>query len=347
MSVYALTSSLSAYQAALTSNGNDSTTFRVLNPANNTVRSLRAGTNMTLTQLSDSITITNNANLTNYSTWNDIQTLSAVYGGGTVTWTASTSSISWSSRIIALPAASGTNQYYEINMPALSTAITYYRSNGTTGTVTVSSSGIQLLNNEALVYFFAASTGFATSNSLFAVIDYRNVSWNSANMILIAQRCSDNSGHIRWLRSVNIPTSSDSSYNPDIGFLTTTLAASTYATISSLSSYLTAATAASTYAPLASQPYVGGRISSAGAAVTQIGRSSYTMEATGSHATGLFVMTFPSYGSTNYTIIANATTSSGNPNVCSWFSASSTGVTIKVTNLAGTPIDVSLNFLIF
>jgi hypothetical protein len=54
--------------------------------------------------------------------------------------------------------------------------------------VTVSSSGIQLLNNEALVYYFAPSTGYATSNSLFAVIDYRNTSWSAADMILIAQR---------------------------------------------------------------------------------------------------------------------------------------------------------------
>jgi hypothetical protein len=112
------------------------------------------------------------------------------------------------------------------------------------------------------------------------------------------------------------------------------------------SSYLTANYNTKTVASSLFLPFVGGRISSGGVAQTQVGNQTYTMEATHS-TTGVYNITFPSYGSTTYTVVCTSTTSSGNPTVCCWSGPTATGLAFRITTLAGTLIDRDLYFVIF
>jgi hypothetical protein len=200
----------STQQQTLVSNGNDISSIKLYDVNTNTIRSIQGASGITLTKNSDNIIIAGPT----YADFNSLQTLSAVYGGGIVYWDNASSSISWSSRILALPGGGSSDYYYEIIIPASGTNITYYKSDGTIGFVSVSSTGVRLLNNECLVYYFAEGVNHTTVNNYFAVIDYRNPNWSANNMIIIAQRNSDNSGHIKWLRTINMPISS-CNYNPD------------------------------------------------------------------------------------------------------------------------------------
>ncbi len=108
---------------------------------------------MTLTKSGENIIITG-PNVSSYVSWNDFQTTTTVYGGGIVSWDSPSSSIMWSSRIIALPAAASSDQYFEIVMPSSGSHVTYYKEDNSITAVTVSSTGFQLLNYECLVYYF-------------------------------------------------------------------------------------------------------------------------------------------------------------------------------------------------
>jgi hypothetical protein len=91
--------------------------------------------------------------------------------------------------------------------------------------------------------------------------------------------------------------------------------------------------------------FVGGRVTAGGTASTQIGRYTYTMEA--SHgATGVYTMTFPSYGSITYTAVATATTNTGTPNLISWANPAAAQLTFRIVTPSNVLIDREFAFMI-
>jgi len=133
-------------------------------------------------------------------------------GGGHVSWDGS--NLKWSYRIIAIPVERtefGNDGYIDIGCPTSGT-ITHYKSDGTTGTATCTSSGVPISSWEALWYVITPGQSSTSVQTKFVLTSYTNFNWRpDSNWLLIAVRNGDtasqrglkfmptNSTHYTWI----------------------------------------------------------------------------------------------------------------------------------------------------
>ena len=133
-------------------------------------------------------------------------------GGGHVSWDGL--NLLWSYRIIAIPIEKtefADQGYIEINCP-ISGTITHYKSDGTTGTATCTSSGVPVGSWEALWYVITPGQSQTSAQTKFVLTAYANSSWRpDSNWLLIAVKNGDsasqgglkfmptNSTHYTWI----------------------------------------------------------------------------------------------------------------------------------------------------
>ena len=124
----------------------------------------------------------------------------ALSGGGNVKWNGS--SLLWSSRIIALPVELNefsVNGYIDIYCPTTGT-ITYYRSNGTIGTVACTSSGVPINLWEGLWYVVTPGQANTSDQTKFVLVHHLNPNWRpDSNWLLIAVRNGDSPGSLSFM----------------------------------------------------------------------------------------------------------------------------------------------------
>jgi hypothetical protein len=133
-------------------------------------------------------------------------------GGGNVSWDGS--NLLWSYRIIAIPVEKNEFSsvgFIEMDCPTSGT-ITYYKSDGTTGTATCTSSGVPIGSWEALWYVVTPGQTQYSVQTNFILTHYDNSNWrHNSNWLLIAVKNGDaasqyglkfmptNSMHYTWI----------------------------------------------------------------------------------------------------------------------------------------------------
>ena len=148
-------------------------------------------------------------------------------GGGHVSWDGS--NLLWSFRIIALPVEKtefGSSGYIDIYCPTSGT-ITYYKSDGTTGTATCTSSGVPVGSWGALWYVVTPGQAPTSVQTKFVLTHHANPDWRpDSNWLLIAVKNGDsasqgglkfmptNSTHYTWIA----PSFTDSWVNYNNGY---------------------------------------------------------------------------------------------------------------------------------
>jgi acyl dehydratase len=120
-------------------------------------------------------------------------------GGGNVSFISNY--VKWSERVIAIP-VEGTEfsglGFIDINCPTSGT-ITHYKSDGTTGTATCTSSGVPISIWQALWYVVTPGQSNSSDQTKFVLTSYDNSNWRpDSNWLLIAVNNGD-SGILKWV----------------------------------------------------------------------------------------------------------------------------------------------------
>ena len=135
---------------------------------------------------------------------------SHMYGGGTITWSASYY-LKWTARIVAIGIGKGshfsTDGYFQIAMPGSGNTISKY--NG--GTVSVTTDGIPLAAWETLYYLLPIGSGNASSLSNFIIYPYNVSQEIPNNAVMIAMRSGDNN-YLYLFNNIRIAAGSSTNY---------------------------------------------------------------------------------------------------------------------------------------